>query len=818
MERSNRFAGRWIVGLFVGLAGASLASGSSVGAAEIDFAHDIGPILLKHCGKCHAGDKQQGGLSLNTREGLLAGGESGRAVTPGKSGSSALIERLVTDDAATRMPPEGARVPAADVAKLRRWIDAGLPWDDGLTLLKTAYEPPLRPRRPALPPGDGHPIDRLVRAYSDARKLPPSPPADDATLLRRASLDLVGLLPESNDLQSFLNDPSPDKRAATIRRLLDDDVAYAEHWLSFWNDLLRNDYSGTGFITGGRKQITGWLYRSLVENKPYDRMVRELIDATPESEGFIQGIRWRGDVSAGQTTEIQFSQSVSQSLLGINMKCASCHDSFVDGWKLNDAYGLAAIFSQRPLAIHRCDKPTGATAAPRWLFPELGDIDPQAAQPARMKRLAELMTHPENGRLSRTIVNRLWQRMTGRGIVHPVDAMDTAPWSADLLDYLAADLQDHGYDLKRTLTLIATSQTYQARTPPLDEQSTVRPGEFRGPLARRLTAEQFVDVVWQLTGAAPQKPDAQVYRGRPASGPTASTPAAAPLTARWIWSRADASASAPAGETIAVRRRFDLPAAPRSAVGAITCDNEYRLYVNGQPVQNDDNWETVEPLQLENRLKAGSNELLIVATNGGAGGNPAGLFFELRIETTEGAKPLVVGSDESWQWTSTRPDARGRFKSEPTDWKPAAPVANPDVWHGRTGGDLAAVFSNPPQRRMVRASLMKNDFLMRALGRPHREQIVTVRPSELTTLEAIDLANSEILAGYLTQGGRRWAAEFAGRPDELAVEIYRRALCRPPSADEAAVAREMLGAAPTPEQTADLLWCVLMLPEFQFVR
>src|SRR4029078_1433687 len=208
--------------------------------------------------------------------------------------------------------------------------------------------------------------------------------------MRRLSLDLVGLLPEPEALAAFVADKAPDKRARLIKTMLAKDVAYAEHWLTFWNDLLRNDYAGTGFITGGRKQITSWLYRSLVDNKPYDQMVRELISATEDSEGFIQGIKWRGTVNASQTIEVQFAQNISQAFLGINMKCASCHDSFIDRWKLNEAYGLAAIYATQPLSIHRCDKPTGRMATPAWIFPELGSIDPDAPQPRRLEQLAGL--------------------------------------------------------------------------------------------------------------------------------------------------------------------------------------------------------------------------------------------------------------------------------------------------------------------------------------------------------------------------------------------------------------------------------------------
>jgi hypothetical protein len=407
--------------------------------------------------------------------------------------------------------------------------------------------------------------------------------------------------------------------------------------LTFWNDLLRNDYQGTGFITGGRKQITPWLYRSLLDNKPYDVFVRELVAPGPDADGFIRGIRWRGDVSAGQTQEIQFAQNVAQAFLGINLKCASCHDSFIDRWKLTDAYGMAAIYATGPLAIHRCDKPTGQKATPAWLFPELGTVDAKAPQPERLRQLAGLITHPNNGRLSRTIVNRLWQRLMGRGIVHPTDAMHTEPWSADLLDQLAVHLADNKYDLKKTLELIATSHAYQARVALGGKPD--RPFVFAGPQPKRMTAEQFLDAVWQVTGA----------------GPT----------------------------------RFDAPV-------------------------------------------------------------PAGLRKSARLPS--------------------------------------------------------------------RAGLMKCDLLMRALGRPNRDQIVSMRPAELTTLEAIDLTNHQALADILERGARNLLARHGASSKELTVYVYRFALSRAPTAEELAATRDLLGDKPTEQGVQDLLWAIFMLPEFQLIR
>lgn len=794
-------------------------------AAEIDFAHDVVPILRQHCARCHAGDQKKGGFSINHRESLIAGGESGKAVVPGKGMASEFIRRMRSQDPDLQMPPEGARVPDDKINLLSAWIDAGVAWEQGFSFKVAAYEPPLKPRRVELPPpvkGRSNPVDRIIDDYFQKRQITPPLPSPDAVFLRRVSLDTVGLLPSPEALEKFQADFTADKRARLIKDLLADDVAYAEHWLTFWNDLLRNDYTGTGFITGGRKQITAWLYRSLIENKPYDQFVRELIAPTDESEGYIQGIRWRGDVNSSQTVEVQFSQSISQSFLGINMKCASCHDSFIDRWKLDEAYGLAAIYATQPLEIHRCDKPVGRKAVPAWIFPELGQIDATATQPARLKQLAALMTHRENGRFTRTIVNRLWHRLMGRGIVHPVDAMHTEPWSADLLDFLAEDLVNHRYDLKHTIELICTSEAYQCRTLSLDSPPDAASFVFQGPLTRRMTAEQFMDSVWQLTGSAPLRPDAQVVRKNRAKSSIDSTESSNEkpeyaTPAQWIWSYA-ASSGSPAGETITLRRRFTLPAAPLEATAAITCDNEYTLFVNGRKLASDTNWETVEEVSLASSLKAGDNEIQLIARNAGGSPNPAALYFQAYLKMP-GKTEQNIRSGPDWQWTSSIPDGNGRFKNPPTDWKDAVPVDNPGIWSARVAPEVLAILSQAATGsvRMVRASLVKSDALMRALGRPNRDQIVSMRPNDLTTLEAIDLANGQTLADDLEKGARSILSKRE-TSQQIGVWLYKAAFAREPSKDEAGVIASVLGDQPKEQTVQDLLWAILMQPEFQLIR
>jgi hypothetical protein len=643
MRPDEKYRPRLVSVLCFLIAAALPATSHAETPKKIDFAHDIVPIIKTHCAKCHTNGKHKGSLSLDTRGSILRA----KVVVPGKSGDSELVKRITSDDPDERMPSEGKRLSEREIALMRAWIDEGLPWQAGFSFAAGSYVPPLKPRRPALPPardGRDHPIDRILDAYHAAQHQAAPKPLDDTAFARRLYLDLIGQLPAPDELSAFVNDAAPDKRERLIRRLLDDRRAYAEHWLTFWNDLLRNDYQGTGYIDGGRKQITDWLYRSLLDNKPYDQFVRELISPSPESEGFIKGIKWRGKVNASQVPELQFSQNVSQVFFGINMKCASCHDSFIDSWKLDDAYSLAAVIADQPLEVHRCDKPQGRKAAARFLWPELGNFDAAQPRAKRLEQLAHLVTHPDNGRFQRTIANRIWQRLFGRGIVHPVDVMANKPWSEDLLDYLGVYLTDHDYDLKKLIEHIVRSRAYQSRAAVLKEETPSENHVFCGPELKRMTAEQFLDAIWQITRTAPAK-------------------AAAPI------------------------------------------------------------------------------------------------------------KPPSFAS------------------------------------------------TTPTERQYVRAALVNADALMRSLGRPNREQVVTTRPDQLTTLQALDLSNGHILAETLTRGAAHLLKDNPKATSEQMVErIYLGALCRRPTAAELATGREVLGEPVAAESLADLLWAVFMLPEFQMIR
>lgn len=817
----NRMTPLYLIASLVAIlpAASIYANDEPLESGSLDFAHQVVPVLKEHCAECHGGDASKGGFSINTRSLFL----EGEVAVPGKAAESYFLELIGEPNPEDRMPSNNRPpVPEDQVAILERWVNEGMVWEPGFTFGEPAYEPPLRPRLPELPEavdGRDHPIDCFIDAYLAEGGYPIPEPIDDPAFLRRISLDLVGLLPSSAEARAFLAGDSPGKRARLVSELLGRDIDYTEHWLTFWNDLLRNDYEGTGFITGGRRQISAWLYDSLKVNKPFDVMVRELI-APPDqgSSGFIEGIKWRGTVSAGQSLPIQFSQSVSQSFLGINMKCASCHDSFVDRWTLREAYGLAAVFSEEPMELYRCDKPTGNMAEASWPFPEIGQVDPAAPKEDRLKQLADLFTHPENGRIARTIVNRLWGQMMGRGIVHPLDAMGTEPWNADLLDWLAADFQMHGYDLKRTLRLIATSQAYQSRG--YIPEASGNSGEFvyRGPGAKRLTAEQFVDAMWQFSDAAPASFDAPVARGvvRPELIEELS------LESSWVWGPSvDGGELPPHGEKILLRREFTPARTVRSAGIVAAADNAFVLYLNDEEILSGDSWNDLEAAPVTSRLKGEGNRILIVAENRGPKPNPAGVFCALRIEYDDGNEEIIV-TGEDWKVSQTVPlmEEPGKWNLDTHDWEAARVLVN-TTWKEKTDIRVGSVLASASvgSDRRVRASLLKADALMRSLGRPNRDQIVTSRPGELTALEALELSTSAALIETLGRGAEKLVASVVyGDTEALIEEIYLSLLTRFPGRGEVSMLRGTLGTKPDTETLTDLLWALVMTPEFFILR
>ncbi|SIN65861.1 DUF1549 domain-containing protein [Algoriphagus halophilus] len=493
---------------------------------EMKLIGEVRMVFAHNCYKCHSGAKIEGELRLDEKEYVFEGGENGKVIVPGSPSESELIRRINLKKGHKEvMPAKGNLLNDQEKALLELWIQKGAPWPDGAAQQSVYRVAELAPRSPELPnPSNGlsNPIDLWVNQYFNQHGINWPEEVSDRVYLRRIYLDVIGLIPSQAEFESFIKDNRPNKRSIWLNELLNRDQDYATHWLTFWNDALRNDYTGTGYITNGRYNITDWLYKSLEENKPYDLFVKELLNPSEKSKGFIEGIRWRGTVNASQRTELQAAQNVGQVILGLNLKCASCHDSFISDWKLEESYAFANIFADSTLEISRCEQPTGKMADTRILWEELGDIAYAASRSEKLKQLAENLVQPANGRMYRTIVNRIWKQMMGRGIVEPVDEMDNEPWSQDLLDWLATDFVENGYNIKRLIAQIGNSKIYQAKSTGYKtaDQLLAEDFQFEGMVRRRLTAEQFSDAVSTVVYPLfkPEEQRYQPYELTPESG------------------------------------------------------------------------------------------------------------------------------------------------------------------------------------------------------------------------------------------------------------------------------------------------------------
>ncbi len=325
---------------------------------KVDFARDIRPILSNACFKCHGPAVQKAKLRLDQRDAAINKG----AITPGKHAESELLNRVLLPDGDDgHMPPVDVapRLTPEQVAKLKAWIDQG------------AVYPPhwafVPPKRSALPTGrEPHSIDRFVFARLDMEGLKPSPPADKATLIRRATLDLTGLLPSPMEVEDFLKDGSPTAYEKVVDRLLAS-PHYGERQARHWLDLARYADSN-GYTIDGPRHIWAyrdWVIHALNADMPFDRFTAEqlagdlLPDATTPQKvatGFHRNTSFNEE---GGTDAEQFrvertvdrANTTAAVWLGLTAGCAQCHDHKYDPVSQKDYYRLYAFFDS-------CDEPT----------------------------------------------------------------------------------------------------------------------------------------------------------------------------------------------------------------------------------------------------------------------------------------------------------------------------------------------------------------------------------------------------------------------------------------------------------------------------
>jgi hypothetical protein len=349
------------------------------------FEGQIRPLLLEKCVKCHGDDKSESGLRLDSRAALMQGGDSGPAIVPGDPAKSLLVSAL-KHDGGIEMPP-GTLLPGDQIAVVEKWIEAGAPWPDGgsaATPKKTRTgEPTDEERRhwsfqpitdPPVPPvataGDAvHPIDAFLDAKLAEKRLQSVGPADRRALVRRATFDLTGLPPAPADVDSFEADQSPDALAQLVERLLASS-AYGERWGRHWLDVVR--YADTAGETGDYPAPLAWKYRNYVikafnDDKPYDQFLREqvagdLLADPAQPERFAESVTATGylaisrrfgfdSVNYMHLTYQDTIDTVGQSVLGLTIGCARCHDHKYDPITAADYYALYGIFKSTKYAF-----------------------------------------------------------------------------------------------------------------------------------------------------------------------------------------------------------------------------------------------------------------------------------------------------------------------------------------------------------------------------------------------------------------------------------------------------------------------------------
>lgn len=761
---------------------------------------EVRAIFAHNCYQCHSENKSKGELVLETKRGVFKGGESGVAIVPSKPEESELFKRItLSPNEEGVMPKKGKVLKDNEIELIKLWIQNGAHWSD--QALKVFPEADMALVKPDLPKSEEtNPVDKIIGAYFEEKDMDWTPITEDRIFIRRAYLDILGLLPEPEAVVAFTNDSNPTKREKLIDTLLSDTHNYTQHWLSFWNDLLRNDYSGPGFITSGRKQITDWLYTSLEENKPYDQIVAELVNPVKGSEGFIEGIQWRGVINASQRTEMQAAQNIGQSLMGTNVKCASCHNSFVSNITLEQSYGFASIFADSVLELNRCDMPLGKMATVNFLYPELGSVEGETVQ-ERLYNLSILIVQRENGRLYRTITNRFWHRLMGRGIIEPLDEMDNIAWNADLLDWLASDFIESGHDLKHLMKQIMTSKAYQMSAIKYAKQEELKTNYvFQGPVVRRLSAEQFSDAVSQVISP--------VYHAIQYS------PTKEQLIAKRIWhpeKKFDRIVLPEPGNRY-FRKSFTLPnKSAQSAKALISVDHSYVLYINEAKVAEGSDWKKVNQLDVTQFLKPGKNIVAIMGTNEGTIANPAGVLFSLKV-TYDDKELLQLESDSSWKSSAESPGKSWTsINYEDTSWSSVRNYGTAN-W-----GQLIDFTFEDHDGTFARASLVKQHPFMKALGRPSRENVTTSRDEQATLLQALELTNGEFFNGILEEGAALWMKRYNSDSKTIVENLYQKSFGRKPSKKEEEILLSVLGEKPKIEDVQDVFWSTLILPEFQFI-
>jgi mono/diheme cytochrome c family protein len=358
------------------------AAQAKAGPGEDFFENNVRPIFANNCASCHM-DKASGGLSLNSREEMLKGGDTGPAIVVGDPEKSLLLQ-AVHQTGDLKMPPKGAKLTAAEIDTLSQWVKMGAPWPKTTAPVRTgkvitddmrkwwSFQPLMVTevpviKDPTLKSWAKTDIDHYVLAKLEEQGLKPAPMADKRTLIRRATLDLTGLPPTPEDIEAFEKDSSPDAYAKVVDRLLAS-PAYGERWGRHWLDVARYgdddirglDPRGRGYMPfDGAWVYRDWVIKQINDDLPYDQFVKrqlagDLMSKNPTPDdlkgtGFLGGAPWIWDQAEpiqGRADERnERIDAVTRGFLGLTVACARCHDHKYDPILAKDYYALGGIFA-----------------------------------------------------------------------------------------------------------------------------------------------------------------------------------------------------------------------------------------------------------------------------------------------------------------------------------------------------------------------------------------------------------------------------------------------------------------------------------------
>jgi hypothetical protein len=525
-------------------------------AAEIRYDRDVRPILAEFCWRCHGPVEadRRGGLRLDDRETATAAAESGAAaIVAGRPEASGLIHRVSSADPDLRMPPpeSGKTLSRRQIELLERWIAAGAPFESHWAFRPLERPVVPRPRGDAAAAGD---VDRFIFARLEEAGLPIPAPADPAVQFRRLAFTLGGLPPEPAAVRAFAAEAGPEAWRAAIDAGLAS-TAYGEHMARRWMDVVRYaDSAGyeLDYLFAHAHRYRDWLIRAFRDGLPLDRFLAaqlagdERADDDPDGRDAALFLavgprRFEGGIQRAEAREQEWLTDVvdtfGSGFLGLTLSCARCHDHKYDPLSQREYFGLQAVFAEarlderrigekggdtRPaeLSVARRESPAVVRVLRRGevddpldeappLVPAIlradGDAGPEFTTAGRRAALARWLTSAGSPLVARTFANRIWQWHFGAGLTRTPNDLGVQgefPSHPELLEWLACELVESGWNLQHLHRLILSSHTFRATA---DSSAAVREADPDNRLLgrfprRRLEAEELRDALLAVSG------------------------------------------------------------------------------------------------------------------------------------------------------------------------------------------------------------------------------------------------------------------------------------------------------------------------------